>query len=400
MKNLLSATLIASVLLSAPAQAAQPVPAAAPAVNGECGYVEEAPIFGVGMATGTTPTPILLQVERQIEQKGDKSSLLRSVQVPATNVESWTSDYALMRLSQTAGRPIWAQTEDGRPGEIISVNIPATNLADAFDRVAAAKGKRWRYDGEKVYLLGGREWTLPLPASRDLAIAVKDALVKNSLKVAVQGSVLRFQADDAGVARIRGVIDQVYAQQRLNPYDVKFFKVYPTKGQIDWAALVERTDSVESVSFEGKGATLVLDPTAGAVVETFLAREGQVHSLGSTTMVSAQSNLGSSRAAGCGANTLATRGLELAGGAYERGRVPLTYSILGSTQEQSGKLAVAPGAVVVLADAEPDQGGYMVAVVRPRVLELQGGVPAPIPAPVAPAPIVAAAPAQVASAQQ
>src|SRR3546814_6803268 len=47
--------------------------------------------------------------------------------------------------------------------------------------------------------------------------------------------------------------------------------------------------------------------------------------------------------------------------------------------DQSGKLAVAPGAVVVLADAVPDQGGYMVAIVRPRVLELQTGYPAPVP---------------------
>src|SRR3546814_20582268 len=68
-----------------------------------------------------------------------------------------------------------------------------------------------------------------------------------------------------------------------------------------------------------------------------------------------------------------------AGGAYERGRVALNYSILGSSMDQSGKLAVAPGAVVVLADAVPDQGGYMVAIVRPRVLELQTGYPAPVP---------------------
>src|SRR3546814_10056947 len=70
-------------------------------------------------------------------------------------------------------------TEDGQPGPVISTQIPATSLADAFDRVAAMKGKRWRFDGEKVYLLGGSEWTIPMPANRDLAIAVKDALASN-----------------------------------------------------------------------------------------------------------------------------------------------------------------------------------------------------------------------------
>lgn len=382
MKNLFLATAIASVLVCVPEMSsAQGVPSPAPAFANECGYSEDAPIFGVGMAVGTDATPVLLPIERQIEAKGDKSASLRSVPVPATSVDNWTADYAMMRLSQVAGRPIWAMTEDGQPGAIISTNIPATSLADAFDRIAAAKGKRWRFDGEKVYLLGGREWTIPMPANRDLAIAVKDALTSNQVNATIQNNMIRFEADDDGVVRIRAVVNEVYSQQRLNPYDVKFFKVYPTKGEINWAALVERTDAIETVSFEGKGATIVLDPTAGAVIETFLAREGQVNVLGSKTMVAAKSSEGSSQAVGCGASASGSRGLSLAGGAYERGRVGLTYSILGSSQDQSGKLAVAPGAIVVLADAVPDQGGYMVAIVRPRVLELQTAYPAPAIAP-------------------
>src|SRR3546814_12925171 len=79
-------------------------------------------------------------------------------------------------------------TEDGQPGPVISTQIPATSLADAFDRVAAMKGKRWRFDGEKVYLLGGREWTIPMPANRDLAIAVKDALASNQVSATIQNN--------------------------------------------------------------------------------------------------------------------------------------------------------------------------------------------------------------------
>src|SRR3546814_11978176 len=95
----------------------------------------------------------------------------------------------MMRLSQVAGRPIWAMTEDGQPGPVISTQIPATSLADAFDRVAAMKGKRWRFDGEKVYLLGGREWTIPMPANRDLASAVKDALARNQVRATSQNNI-------------------------------------------------------------------------------------------------------------------------------------------------------------------------------------------------------------------
>src|SRR3546814_4080908 len=68
-----------------------------------------------------------------------------------------------------------------------------------------------------------------MPANRDLAIAVKDALASNQVSATIQNNMIRFEADDDGVVRIRAVVNEVYSQQRLNPYDVKFFKVYPTK---------------------------------------------------------------------------------------------------------------------------------------------------------------------------
>lgn len=373
MKNLGKWALGASALLS-------PALANAQAVSGQCGFAQDAPIFGVGIAAGTDATPILLDVDKRIQAKGDRSESLRSVKVPAINVAGWTSDYAMMRMSQTAGKPIWVLTEDGRPGDVVTLNVPATNLADAFDRIAAQKGKRWRYDGENVYLLGGREWTIPMPTNRDLAIAVQDALTKNKVPAKIQGGLIRFQADNSEVQRVRGIVNQVYTQQRLNPYDVTFYKVYPIRGQIDWGSLVERTDAIESVTFDGKGATLIMDPTSASVIDAFLAREGQVQQLGSTTMVSGQMGQGSTTSAGCGTVAQGSRGLQLAGGAYERGRMAMNYTILGASKAQAGRLAVAPGSVVVIADGIPDQGGYMVAVVRPRILELQGGVPlAPSP---------------------
>lgn len=371
MRKFSLALALSGAVIATVANAADKPMAPAQSVPAECGFAEDAPIFGVGMAAGTSATPVLKPLEQGIVQRGDKSAALRSIQVPAMRVSNWTTDYAMMRLSQTSGHPMWAVTEDGQPGSEISVDIPATNLADAYDRIAAVKGKRWRYDGDKVFILGGREWTLPMPASRDVAIAVTDALARNKVPARISGDMIRFEADDATAAQIGNVLQQVYSQEHLNPYDVRFFKVYPTKGAIDWATLVERTDSVETVSFEGKGATIVLDPTAGSVIDTFLAREGDVRSLGSTTMVSSQSGVGAVHVAGCGVQALASRGLELAGGAYQNGRVPLRYSITGTTTRQAGTLAVAPGSVVVIADSQPVEGAYMVAVVRPRVIELQ-----------------------------
>lgn len=366
-----SIALAATMLAAAPAFAASPAAPLAAAFNDQCGYVEESAIFGVGMGAGTDATPVLIPLEQGIVQRGDKSASLRSVAVPAMDVPNWPADYAMMRLAQASGKQMWAATEDGMPGEAVSVTIPATNLADAFDRIAAVKGKRWRFDGEKVYLLGGREWTVPMPSNRDLAFAVQDALTKNRIAARIQGGVIRFQADDAGAAKVTGVISQVYAQSRINPFDVRFYKIYPTAGAVDWAKLAERTDAVETVSFDGKGATIVLDPTAGSVVDAFLASEGTVRSLGDTTMVSAQANLGTLHAAGCGQQMDSKIGLELAGGAYERGRVPMRYSVTGGKDVQTGAMAVTPGSIIVIADGEPREGAYMVAVVRPRVVELQ-----------------------------
>ncbi len=371
MKKFVSMVALAAGLAAQPALA-KDEPVAAPMVMGECGYQQDAPIFGVGLPAGTDPVPILIPLEKKIVERGDQSDKLRFFQVPATNIDGWTIDYAMMRLSQSAGKQMWAETQTGDPGQKISMEMPATTLAAAFDRLAAERGLRWRFDGEKVYILGGREWTIPMPSSRDLSLAIKDALSKNQINASTDGGVIRFQADDEGAARVGLIIQQVYQQERLNPYDVQFYNVYPTRGAIDWSTLVERTDSVEAVSFDGKGATLVLDPTAGSVIDAFLAREGEIRSLGATTMVSAQTNLGTTHVAGCGASASSSRGLELAGGAYERGQVPLRYSVLGGSEQQAGTMAVTPGSVVVIADGEPVEGAYMVAVVRPRVIELQG----------------------------
>jgi hypothetical protein len=378
MRNAISFAVLAAMLAGQPLRAESPKRAVAAAPAAECGIVDDAPIFGVGLVAGTDPSPILLPIEKAIVQRGDRSASLKSVQIQPTTISGWTTDYAMMRLSQASGHPIWVQTEDGQPGQTVSLQVPATSLADAFDRIVATKGLRWRYDGDKVYILGGREWTVPMPASRDLALAVQDAIAKERMTATIGGGMIRFQADDAGAGRISAAIANVYLQQRLNPYDVKFYKVYPVNGAIDWTTLADRTDSIESVSFEGKGATIVLDPTAGAVVDAFLAREGDVRSLGSTTMVSSRTSMPSSHVAGCGPQAEQGRGLELAGGAYAAGRVPLTYSILGAKAPQSGTLAVTPGSIVVIADGEPKEGAYMVAVVRPRVIELQRPTAEPV----------------------
>ncbi|MAM83303.1 MAG: hypothetical protein CL472_01305 [Acidobacteria bacterium] len=385
MKTASYLALVAMIASPVPAMAQAGVPAqAATTVGGECGIVQDAPIFGVGMGGSTQAAPVLIPIEQEVARKGDKSNSLRSVSVPAVDINEWPTDYAMMRLSQLASKPVWAVTQSGSAGNKISVQIPQTNLADAFDRIAAVEGKRWIYDGERAYLLNGREWTMPLPASRDVAFAVKDALSKNAIDARIESGLIRFEADDAGAAKVAGIVSQVYAQPRLNPYDVSFYKIWPVRGSVDWAKLAERTDAVEAVSFDGKGSTVVLDPGSESVIDAFLATEGTVRSLGSTVMVSAQPGLGTLHGAGCGASADSSIGLELAGGAYERGRIPLRYAITGGENNQGGAMAVVPGSTVVIADGEPHDGAYMVAVVRPRILEMQStpipvaaGAPAP-----------------------
>jgi len=337
MKTASYLALAAMLATPLPAMAQDGVPAqVAPSFGGECGIAQDAPIFGVGLGGETKAAPVLIPIEQEVARKGDRSSSLRSVNVPAVDVSEWPADYAMMRLSQLASKPIWATTQSGQAGNKISVQIPSTNLADAFDRIAAVEGKRWIYDGERAYLLNGREWTIPLPATRDVAFAVKDALSKNQIDARIEGGLIRFEADDAGAAKIAGILSQVYAQPRLNPYDVSFYKIWPVQGSVDWAKLAERTDAVEAVAFDGKGSTVVLDPGSESVIDAFLATEGTVRSLGSTVMVSAQPGLGTLHGAGCGSAADPSIGLELAGGPYERGRIPLRYAITGGAPSATG----------------------------------------------------------------
>src|SRR3546814_16166839 len=78
MKNLFLVASVASIMASVPViSAAQGTSIPAPAFAAECGYSADATIFGVGMAAGTHATPVLLPIERKIEEKGDKPATLR-----------------------------------------------------------------------------------------------------------------------------------------------------------------------------------------------------------------------------------------------------------------------------------------------------------------------------------
>src|SRR3546814_10168927 len=81
MKNLFLVASVASIMASVPViSAAQGTSIPAPAFAAECGYSEDAPIFGVGMAAGTDATPVLLPIERQLrlaEHTSELQSLMR-----------------------------------------------------------------------------------------------------------------------------------------------------------------------------------------------------------------------------------------------------------------------------------------------------------------------------------
>lgn len=355
-----------------------------------CVSNDTASVYGMGVIAPASPLPVLAAREAQIVAKGDRSRDLQAMTVPAVDLTGMTLDYALMRLTMAAGHPLLVMTDDGGPGPVVTGPMPSGSLLDVIEGTARSMSMRWRYDGDKIWLFKANDWKVGLPDQRDLNIAAQAAVASiapSNLRFA--GSEMTFSGDMEAAQKVSTTLASLYAQGRLNPHDVTFYKVYPSKGKIAWEGLADRTEAVEMISFDGKGASLVLDATAGAVIDTFLGLEGRVIRAGNVTMVSPELNGTVSRQLGCGEQASSARTLSLSAGAYDGGKVQLSYEVQGGGEIQQGRFSAAPGSVIVIADGQPEEGAYTVAVVRTRVLEMQGPVTTP-----AAQPAVYRAPAQ------
>ena len=335
-----------------------------------CQGVSSGALFSVGPLPDAAAQPVLVPVEIEARKKGLKNADLGAVRFNATSLQSLPADYAMMRLSKLGGRPLWVVTQDGDPAPEISMDLAAGTLEDAFDRIAVAANRRWVFDGTTVYLLNRQEWTILLPKDRDLAIAVQTALKAQAGDAKVYQGLIHIEGDKARADEVSSVVAGVYAQPRITPFDVTWYKVYPTAGVVDWSRLPERTDAVRDIGFSGRGANVVLDGDANDVLSAFLAGEGEVRVLGKSTMVPDTSAGRVSRVAGCGSLVDGTRGLELSAESQGRGGEVVRYTMTGAKNDVQGRTMVARDGMLVVASSVPTDGAYLVAAIKPRVLEV------------------------------
>ena len=328
--------------------------------------------YAVGALPEATAKPVMVPLETMLDRRGNRETELRTFKLAGEKVTGLPADYAMMRLSRKAGKPLWVITANGLPAPAIDLEIGDGDLASALDRIAAAASMRWRYDGQSIYLLDRREWTVLLPAERDLALAVQQMLSLEAPDAKVEKGVVRIPGDETKAAAVAGLVSRVYAQTRLNPFDVTWYKVYPTRGVIDWATLAERTESVRDFGFAGKGAAIVLDGEAEGLIETFLSREGTVRKLGLVTMVAPETGGKVARVAGCGDMIEAERGIELTANGGETGKVDVRYQLTGADDDVSGSTTLSLDQTLVVASRVPHEGAFLVGIIHSRVLEVAG----------------------------
>lgn len=365
---------LAAALFGAPVYAADSVTAGGDLA---CVGAGQGGIVSVGSVPDATAQPLVVPLEAEISRRGVRNGELGSLRFVSEDVTGQPADYAMMRLSKAAGRPLWVVTSDGKPAPLVEgVDTAGMTLEKAFDAISGAAGLRWKFDGDKVYLLNRREWTILLPSDRDLAIAVGEAIrTRGGENVAVSKGVIHFAGDDARAREVSGIVAEVYRQPRIDPFDVTWYRVWPANGEIDWSGLAERTEAVRDIGFAGRGVSMVIDGDAGATIELFLSREGTVRSLGTATMVAPAAGVDVSRVAGCGAQVDAARGITLGARAdgLPTGKAEVHYALTGSAGDTSGSTIVSGDETLVVASGSPSDGSFLVALVRPRTVEVSRG---------------------------
>lgn len=343
-------------------------------VDLSCGSPVRAGVVSMGPLPDVTPQPLVVPIEAEIARKGVRNSDLARLRPMNEDIEGMTADYAMMRLSQAAGRPLWVVTPDGRPGPSVNgVNVADMSLEAAFDAIASSAGLRWKFDGEKVYLLNQREWTILLPTDRDLAIAVTAALREQAgSDVGIRGGVIHFAGSENRASQVSSIVADVFRQSRLDPFDVSWYRVWPSNGNIDWAGLAERTEAVRDIGFAGRGVSMVIDGDAAPIMEMFMSREGFVRPLGTATMVAHATGVDVSRVVGCGANMDPARGITLAAKSdgMAVGQSEVQFALTGEADDTSGSTLVSGDETLVIASGVPVEGSFLVALVRPRSVDL------------------------------
>lgn len=353
-----------ALLISGPVLAADGV-AGAPAL---CAIDTAAPIAGMAQPAPLDPQPVVTAAEARIASRGDRSAELAQLKLAGPTLQGVPLDYAVYRALDAAGRPVPVSMLDGSVGPTVAVAASGGSLLDAIETLASAAEVRWRFDGTRLWLVGTNEWRLTLPASRDLAAAARERAMSLGMKVVDEGEALRVAGTPADMARLKGALAQLYANSRFVPVDVSWYLVAPERGRIGWETLVDRTDAVEAMVFDGGGLALAMAPGTSAAVEAFLAREGRVELLGSQTAVVVDGR-DLVAGVGCGERRLVGRGLQLAPVLRPGGKVTLRYAFAGGVA-QKGEVTVGLGSTLVVAGGEAIAGRFPVAVLRPRLLEV------------------------------
>lgn len=166
----------------------------------------------------------------------------------------------------------------------ISPNLEG-KLADVAEMIADYGDLYTVYDAKikRLTLTRKAKWMLHIPASKEVMLAVLDAvrgLGLENIVVDWEDKTARFEADRFTERKVRHLIRQFNEDSVLVAFDVSVYRITPKGKELNWMEILEAfKDGTVKTSLPGIiGRLMVLDPSLNNTnLRKFLAERGEVH---------------------------------------------------------------------------------------------------------------------------
>ena len=232
-----------------------------------CASQKDPQLYALGRAVEAGVSPVAVPIVNDLGGKRLRNADLAAFTVGEMPPGGRRADEVMRELARAAGRPLDVVGPRGMVFPVVDIPVKGMSLDKAVDVVAAASSLTWGFDGKVIRVAPRNEWSFALPKDRDLALAVIEAVRRFApASVSVEGGALHLVGDEARATQVAGVISSVFAQPRINPFDVTWYKVWPARGEINWSGMPLRTEVVRDFAFAGRGVSMVLKDTSLAAV--------------------------------------------------------------------------------------------------------------------------------------
>jgi hypothetical protein len=244
----------------------------------------------------------------------------------------------------------------------VSLGIPRASLTQVLDHLTSQVGASWSFSSGVVHVLKTPQVsvgsaTMPLPANRDVTLALLDTLRGyDATNVSLGESGISFAGSPAALGRIQSGLAGV---SEVFAFDVSFMQGRPTVGRYNWAAAPGSTATAD-----GAGGRLILSEEGAAAFPAFLSSMGDVRTGGIQTVAGPSGWALVVPQSQCGQGTAEIQ--------LKPKRMGDGFSMqVGGLGAPFEVPMVALGQTLVIAARDPVGGWINIVTIRPRVLAVK-----------------------------